>query len=190
MTTTQHRRQVEQEVLAKLDECKKIAAAKGYPVDFTVEFLYRGSKGGHYRHSNKTIAINIALACLNEQNKQTILNDTCQHETCHAIEAQHFGFQRVNKNRIVHGWRFYHLGRVVFGLELTRCHDMKIEGVARTHARPFTYACRCQEHKITRNIHNKIQLGRAYLCNKCKTKITLVNKTKEVAVADFFKVNK
>ena len=186
MTTTLNRRQVEAEVTAKLHECKQIAAAKGYPIDFKIEFLYRGTNGGHYKHSTKTVAINIALACLNESNKKHILEDTCAHECIHAAEQQHFTLARNGSRRSVHGWRFYHLGRVIFNKNFERCHNMEVEGVARVHARPFIYSCNCSEHKITTIRHNKMLKGAQYRCAKCRSSLTYVGnkQTKQVPPQD------
>ncbi len=180
LNTSLNRFSVEQEVRAKLQECRVIAANKGYPIDFKVEFLYRGTKGGHYRHSTKTIAINIGLACLSEANKKHILEDTCAHECCHAAQRQHFAPIYTNKTIKHHDHNFYRLGRIIFNKDFSRCHNMETEGVARKHARPYVYACKCKEHQITKTIHNKILTGKSYICKDCKSRISLSKTTNNV----------
>jgi SprT protein len=173
MQTRLNQIEVRREIVAKVEEFRAIAAAKGYPVTFNLEFLYRGTKGGVYKSVEKIVAINLALACLSEANKDHILNDTVPHEVSHAICFQHGLITRTRLTVKHHDHNFYRIGRIVFGKNFERCHKMETAGVARHHARPYTYVCNCREHNVTALMHSKIVRGSARICTHCRTKISL-----------------
>lgn len=169
--------QVKQAIVAKLAECKQIAAAKGKPFDCHLKLLWTGGAGGHYDHKNKEIAVNIALAIKNDENYDHVVNVTVPHEAAHAIQRQHYPVIRQGKSVLIHDHNWAYIMNTFFHLPATRCHKMDTQGVKQTRAkapRPYHYACRCREHNLTILIHNKIKNGAKYFCKSCKGQIQLV----------------
>ena len=48
-----------------------------------------------------------------------------------------------------------------------------IAKVKRNGAPKFTYVCSCNEHIVSKTIHNKISRGSTYRCNSCKQRLVL-----------------
>lgn len=72
---------------------------------------------------------------------------------------------------------------VEFGLEPERTHQYDVS-VTKGKSRPFMYACGCQAHSMTKNMHNKISGGDKRYCRRCKKQIVYVGSTAEVSEDD------
>jgi SprT protein len=56
-----------------------------------------------------------------------------------------------------------------FGLPADRCHTYDLTPARRTQK--FKYKCACSEHEVGAKVHRKLQLGAAYTCRKCNTRL-------------------
>jgi SprT protein len=113
-----------------------------------------------YRNKNQ---IDLSPTLLRE-NGDKFINRTVPHEIAHLICFI------VWPGTSAHGPEWKGVMRRL-GLEPSRCHSYDTTSVSNTRPRPYTYVCKCSEHKLTANLHFKIQLGRNRFCRLCKAKI-------------------
>jgi len=107
---------------------------------------------------------------LYERNKVDFINSTVPHELSHLIAGRLFpGCQS-------HGAEWKHV-MLKLGCNPRRCHSYDVSVVSTARPRPYTYQCRCMEHKVTRLMHDRIRakgVVNGYKCKRCKSSIIFV----------------
>lgn len=108
------------------------------------------------------------------QNKEDFINRTVPHELAHLIANALYPYQIKSHGR---EWKQV-MNRL--GLEAKRCHSYDTSTVSSGHARPYVYACKCKEHKITKLLHSKMSMGQTRTCRTCRVAIKFIRM--EVAI--------
>ena len=110
-----------------------------------------------------------------KENVETFLARTVPHEIAHLITYKLYPHTMMGiYRRSPHGreWRF--VMQQLGVKDISRCHTYDVSSVSRSHTRTkWRYACLCKEHLVSSTIHNRVQRGASYMCNKCKSKIYL-----------------
>ncbi len=126
-----------------------------------LRFDLRGQAAGQYRsHPRPCIRYNLDLAALQFD---AFLARTPGHEVAHYVIDQLFPGQGLRP----HGpeWRSL---MTALGLDSSRCHEFKLEGVPARRQRRHKYRCACQEHALSTTRHNRVLRGQArYHCRRC-----------------------
>jgi SprT protein len=161
--------------LAKIEECKEMARARGWelPEDIGCSFLVyfnlnsiRTAGFAHYKIFAQEMSIRLHAKAL-EYYGQEYIDRTVVHEFAHIIQYVNF------PNASAHGRDFKRIMRA-FGSPGTRCHNYDLEtvtGKTRKRQMRINYSCDCQNHMITTTKHNKILKGANYICRSCKTRL-------------------
>lgn len=128
-----------------------------------VDFSLKGRTSGRICSAPER---NEAFMKLNTQifSKGTVedIFNTVLHEVAHFVTAVIYG-PGHNHDRY---WK--HVCRVV-GARSERCGNYKLE-----HAHgSVTYVCDCQEHQVSKILHNKMQKGQQRHCRRCRGNLTL-----------------
>lgn len=104
------------------------------------------------------------------ENLDDFLTTTIPHEVAHLVVNW-----QLYKNRQrpqPHGAQWQRVMRDCFGLNPVRCHSYQTTP-ARVVTRPFLYSCDCQQHRLTRTMHNRINKAGGALCKRCKSHLHL-----------------
>jgi SprT protein len=102
-------------------------------------------------------------------NKQAFIDRTVPHELAHLIN------RTLHGNLVkTHGKEWRSIMRQLGVKDITRCHSYNLDGIKGIRAkaaRPFVYACGCQEWKVTSLIHRKMLNGQIRCCPKCRGRV-------------------
>ncbi len=99
------------------------------------------------------------------ENGERFLQRTVPHESAHIIAFRLHGL-RIRP----HGdeWKAV---MELFGADSRRCHDYDLSAVPGRRYTHHPYRCGCREHSLTSIRHNRIQMGKVYLCRSCGKKL-------------------
>lgn len=153
--------------------------------DATKTWIELGSEIYGRKFRMPTVSIDLGGACAGKANytrwmvkynadlylrhKVDFLNRTVPHEVAHLI-AYSLAGHRVKP----HGWEWKNVMHKLGVADDSRTHNYNVEGLANRRARPYIYACRCKEHKLTSVLHNRIQAGNWRRCLKCGARVEFV----------------
>lgn len=104
-------------------------------------------------------------------NFEDMLNNTVPHEVAHLIDA-------IRHGKSGHGFLWKSIMREL-GCKPERCHDYDM-----SHVYSHTVKCACKEHKVSRNIYQKIASGQRRRCRNCKTVVYIPSITGLYSPAD------
>jgi SprT protein len=134
-----------------------------------IKFDLRGACAGQVAYipgrRGATLRFNLALAT---ENWPDYRERTVPHEVAHLAVASKYGIRKVRP----HGPEWQQ-AMLILGLEPKRCHSYDVSKHKRSRPRPHIYSCECQQHRVSQNIHNKIQAGQKRYCRKCKKFVVL-----------------
>lgn len=156
----------------RYNECYEIAKTKGYDLPkIDIEWNLKGTVAGMFcnKFARKFFRVNLELA---KHNMTEYLKQTVPHEFCHyVVRVQALkSFVRAKP----HGWEWKNAMVNIFGLDPLRCHSYDTSNVRQSHSKPYVYKCNCQEHNITRLLHNRMLKGQTRRCILCKARISFV----------------
>ena len=148
-------------ILEKTEECFQILEKK-YNRNFVrpqVVFDLKGRSAGMTCSSFIGHKIRYNKILLTE-NFEDFISTTVPHEVCHIVEFQIYG-------KAGHGPNWKNLFRN-FVADPKRCHKYDTSNVITRKQRTVKYACGCGLHDVSMTVHNRMQSGVPYHCNKCK----------------------
>jgi len=147
---------------AKVNDCFKIARARGLRVLDSIEIKYdlKGRAAGQacFRYSQMFIRVNLYCA---RNNVKHYLAQTIPHEVAHIIN-------RLNSNGGGHGRDWKRIMEIVFNLPSDRCHSYETQ---KSNRKTFAYSCDCKTYELTSIRHNRILRGTEYSCRICRTEL-------------------
>lgn len=150
-----------QQITAKVEESVQILniiLRRNYPVP-QIHYFSKGTRGGFYRHSDKTVHYNAVLAVMNEGD---FLKTIVPHEVAHYIQFMEYG-PRVQP----HGGEWKRMMRLL-GCEPTRCHSYDVTTVRQRNIKRYAIACQCKTYQVTSNlIKRRNLLSPSVKCRKC-----------------------
>ncbi len=153
-------------ILAEIDRVQKELEGQGYPhcsivVQFDLKSIRTAGTALWDCDGNHVIRINLAMA---KANWKSFLPRTPGHEVCHIYSCECWG----QKDGRGHGIGWKQTMRDA-GLDPVRCHSYDTSSLGIRQKRgAYSYRCACKEHIVSTIIHNRIQKGISYSCNKCK----------------------
>jgi SprT protein len=98
-------------------------------------------------------------------NTESYLNQTIPHEVAHIFQRS------ISSTERSHGPIWQGLMRKI-GLRPDRCHNYDTTVSARYET--YTYICKCQKHKVSKIIHNKMLKGQKRTCRACKDTVIYI----------------
>lgn len=156
-------KEIEARVNAKLDECVDKLRTAGFPRIGTgkpkVEYDLKGHTAGQAIGAG---IIRLNLDILNDPRYQEdMINDTVPHEFAHNVVS----FMWPSES--AHGLAWQSVCRVL-GIEPSRCHNYETKAARKRNKTTYHYDCGCPTgHEVSVTLHNRIQRGKVYRCQKC-----------------------
>jgi SprT protein len=147
----------------------ELSLDSGVPLPI-VKFDLKGATAGQHRAMRfdqlGQLRFNVPLLLENlDQVEQVTV-----HEWCH-LEVRYKYWPRACQS---HGFEWQAAMRS-YGCSPDRLHSMDVSKHKRKVARPWAYACGCDEpHMLTTRMHNSILSGRGRRCMRCKQTLTEV----------------
>ena len=127
-----------------------------------VTFDLRGRTAGTAQYSTNHIRFNDVLL---RENEDAFVARTVPHEVAHLLAGQIYG-----RGIRPHGPEWKNVMRRL-GLVPSRCHTYDTTNSVTRIVAKISMFCACQEHKVTRRVVAKIEMGARYTCRKCRTHI-------------------
>jgi SprT protein len=136
-----------------------------------VKFFRKSKTAGYVIPGRDNIVyLNIDLF---KANFAHFINDTIPHEVAHLF-AHHFN-TKLKKKEGIHGSTWKTIMSKIYGINAKRCHELDLSGIDLPKSK-FKYICLCKKHLVGDIIHNKIEKGSRYECQKCKSSLTFLSK--------------
>lgn len=104
------------------------------------------------------------------QNKQDFIASTIPHEIAHLVANAMSRSGRVKP----HGYEWREVMYKLGISKASRCHSYDTSKLYTARPRPYVYACKCKEHRLTSIIHRRIVAGQTRSCLHCHTRVELV----------------
>ena len=136
------------------NDCMEVSDSK---VEFSNRLTTTGGRA-YYKQNRLVFSRSLWEKATYEQKANLVA-----HEICHVIAYRKYGARG-------HCQTFYDCGRKA-GYILTRCHDIQPDKIRRN--RRVSAYCSCQTHSITTNRETRMKRGQRYICNRCRTHISL-----------------
>lgn len=127
-----------------------------------VTFDLRGRTAGMAHYTQNLIRLNDVLL---RENGDAFVARTVPHEVAHLLAHQIYGH-----GIRPHGPEWKNVMRRL-GLVPSRCHSYDTTNAVTRRVEKFSMFCACQEHKVTRRVVAKVEMGARYTCRKCRTPI-------------------
>lgn len=157
-----------QQITMKVAESVKILntiLGKNYPIP-PIHYFFKGTRGGFYHHTTKTVHYNGVLAA---QNAEHFLKTTVPHEVAHYIQFMEYG-PRVQP----HGTEWKQMMRLL-GCDPIRCHSYDVAAVKQRHVKRYAISCQCKTYQVTSNlIKRRNLLNPSVKCRRCGANFKLV----------------
>lgn len=135
------------------------------PADSEPLVFFDSSRTGGYVWPNRfgnRVFLNWTLF---KENTEDYLRQTIPHEVAHIFQ------RNISSSERSHGPIWQGLMRKA-GLRPDRCHTYDTTRSSRYEV--FTYICKCQKHRVSKVIHNKMRRGQIRKCKNCRSEVVFL----------------